>query len=117
MGLVEHADREMTLAGLKGPAADYDGMIYEGVMALMKVFASQGHSGGSAHQTREIFTRLSNFENLTGLTDDPKEWMDVSEVGGGIGKPLWQSRRNPSFFSGDAGKTWYDINKEPNGFR
>ena len=116
MGLVEHAKREMELAGLKGPASDYDGMLYDAVVEITEVLARQGHSGNSAHMTLEIFNKVARYETLTPLTQDPKEWMDVSTIGGGIGRPLWQSRRNPSFFSDDAGRTWYDINTREHGF-
>lgn len=113
--LMVHAEQEMTRAGLKGPDGEFGGMIYDAVMGLMKTFTSQGHSGGSAPQVLAIFNRLANWENLEPLTSDPKEWNDVSTVGGGIGRKLWQSQRNPSFFSNDQGKTWYDVNR-PEGF-
>jgi hypothetical protein len=58
----------------------------------------------------DLFTKLANWENLTPLTSDPEEWEDVSEFGGEEDAPLWQNKRNPSCFSNDEGKSWYDVN-------
>jgi hypothetical protein len=54
---------------------------------------------------REQLHALLGFKTLSPLTDDPREWIDQSEVSGG--EPLWQNRRDPSAFSKDGGKTWY----------
>jgi len=108
--LTGHAQRELELAGLCDKDSDYNGMIGEAVLELMKVFASQGHSGMSATLTSDLFRRLSNYEALTELTDNSDEWNDISEYQGG--KPGWQSQRSPSCFSEDRGKTYWDINEE-----
>lgn len=113
--LLAHAESELKRAGLDKPDADYDGMIYNSVMDLMRAFCGKGHSGGSAGQTLAIFNRVANWENLEPLTSDPAEWQDVSHLGD-VGDPkLWQNQRNPAFFSKDAGKTWFDVNR-PEGF-
>lgn len=62
--LVNHAKKELTKAGLYGADSDYDGMLGRGVEELITVFAAQGHSGYSAGVTRELFYKLSNFEEL-----------------------------------------------------
>jgi hypothetical protein len=98
--LVEHAEREMRRAGLFNEDADYGGAHAHCVLELIKVFASQGHSGASAMLVRKLFHHLSNFENLTELNNDPNEWME-------IGENVWQSTRNPEAFSRDHGKTYY----------
>ena len=108
--LVRHAEREMRLAGLFDEDADYGGMIAPHVLELIKLFASEGHSGASAGLTRELFHRLSNFKILSPITSDPEEWMEVSEASGG--NPMWQSKRQPSVFSTDGGKTYYDIDED-----
>lgn len=105
--LARHAEREMRLAGLYDEDADYDGMIPEAVMAVVRTFAEAGHSGASAGLTLSILEKLLRFETLTPITSDPDEWMNVSEDSGAA---LWQSRRNPSVFSEDGGATWYDLN-------
>lgn len=106
MSLVQHAQRELELAGLFDKDSDYNGMLGKAVMDLVKVFAKQGHSGFSAHQTLLIFLKVSNRENLTPITSDPNDWHDVSEISG---FPLWQSKRNSRLFSKDGGETWYSI--------
>lgn len=62
--LVDHAQKELTKVGLFDKDSDYDGMLGEGVLELITVFAAQGHSGYSAQMTRELFSKLSNFEEL-----------------------------------------------------
>lgn len=103
--LVRHAQREMSRIGLYAPDADYGGMLAQAVEDLIRMFAAQGHSGGSAFMVRELFNQLTNFEPLSPLTDDPSEWMHIEE--GMAGSPdLYQSRRRPDAFSNDGGKTY-----------
>lgn len=104
--LVRHAEYEMRLAGLYDEDADYGGLITEAVMALVREFASQGHSGGSAAITLAVLEKVLRFQPLTPLTSDPGEWDDVSEM---VGHSLWQNRRDPSAFSEDGGQTWYHV--------
>jgi len=118
-GTVDHARRELELAGMfdkevdgSEAAGSWNKLCANAVIELMEVFAKQGHSGMSASMTRELFKKLSNFETLTELTDDPDEWTNVSEHGGSDGKSLWQSSRNPSCMSSDGGKTYWDINED-----
>lgn len=106
MGLVSHAERELRLAGLFDENSDYNGKLGKATLDLIKIFAEQGHSGGSSAMVRELFSELSNFQNLTPITFNTDEWNDVSEMSQ---EPMWQSSRNPSFFSKDGGKTWYDV--------
>ena len=102
--LVEHAKYEMQLVGLFDKDADYNGLLPEAVIALLDLFASQGHSGGSAAVTIDLFSRLAKFENLSPLSDKPEEWFKPEDD-----VELWQSKRKPSVFSKDGGKTWYDL--------
>ncbi len=69
--LVDHANRELRLAGLFDEDSDYGGMLAEAVVELIGKFSEQGHSGASAHMTRKLFNELSAFNNLTPLTNDP----------------------------------------------
>ncbi len=105
-GLVDHAQRELDLAGLFKKDSDYGGMVGDAVMELCKCFSGQGHSGFSANMVLELFRRLGKYDNLTPITDNPKEWKkeDMLEKG------VWQNKRNPSFFSDNGGKTYYDVN-------
>lgn len=104
--LVQHAEDEMSRAGLYDADADYDGMIPEAVMRVVKAFAEDGHSGTSADITIAILERVLRFKALVPITSDPSEWRDVSEMSG---TPLWQSNRVPHIFSDDGGQTWYSI--------
>ena len=106
MSLVKHAEYELKLAGLFDKDSDYDGMLGEAVLELVKVFAKQGHSGFSAHQTLKIFNEVANFKPLTPIGKSKDEWVDQSEASG---KPMWQNKRRGTTFSRDDGKTWYDI--------
>ena len=104
-GLVDHAKREIALAGLSDSDCDYDGMIGQAVLELMETFAAQGHSGFSAQWVLDVFERLANWKALTELTNDPDEWNDVSEMA--AQDVMFQSCRNPEAFSHDGGKTYY----------
>jgi hypothetical protein len=104
--LVRYAEEELRRTGLGDPDADYGGAVAAAVLELVRVFAAHRHSGGSAMLTLEVFGRVARFKPLSPLTSDPAEWMDVSEYSG---RPQWQSKRCPSVFSDDGGKTWHDL--------
>ncbi|UKD55118.1 hypothetical protein L3Q65_45950 [Amycolatopsis sp. FU40] len=97
--LVEHARRELKLLG-------EDPVYSASLVAAVAAFASFGHSGASAEMAREQLHTLLGFGNLTPLTDDPEDWHDHSEMSGA---PLWQNRRNSACFSGDGGKTYWNV--------
>lgn len=105
--LNSHARTELEKAGLFDEDSDYNGMLGDAVMKLMDAFSGQGHSGFSAMLTLDLFNRVAKYEALTELTDDPDEWNDISEYQGG--HPSWQSTRNPSAFSTDGGKYYYNL--------
>lgn len=115
--LVDHAERELKLAGMIGDSnesddidAKYNNLVAKAVLELMKKFSEQGHSGFSASMVREIFNKLTNWETLTPITSNPDEWMNCSELTGPEDSGMWQNRRNPAVFSKDGGKTWYNVN-------
>lgn len=110
MSLVEHAKYELELAGLFDKDSDYDGMLGEAVLELVKVFAKQGHSGFSAHTVLELFNTVASYKPLSPIGVSEDEWMDVS---GSSSEPMWQNKRRGTTFSRDGGKTWYDID-DPN---
>jgi hypothetical protein len=98
--LVRHAHAELLRAGLWDEDSDYRGMLADAVFDLVKVFAEQGHSGFSASMARDLFAKLSDFQSLGPITDDPAEWIEV-------GPEMWQNSRMPSAFSTDGGRTHY----------
>lgn len=102
------AKDELQKAGLFDKDSDYEGMLGEAVLDLIEKFAEQGHSGFSAELTAQLFDRLIHWKPLTELTDDPLEWVDVSEK---MGQVVYQSKRCPSCFSKDGGLTYYDIDE------
>lgn len=100
----KHAEREMELAGLYEPGADYGGLLTRAVHDLLEAHYNQHHSGFSHLITLKIFNKLANGEPLTDLTDNPEDWL---EVGDGV----WQNIRQSEAFSRDGGKT-YRLNSE-----
>ena len=119
MGLIEHAEYELRLAGYDIDAdydnidseKDYANRIGQSALELIRLFAKQGHSGFSAIVTMKIFNRLVNHKPLTNeLSNNPDEWQDMSEQNG---YATWQSKRNCSCFSHDM-KTYYDIDDPEN---
>lgn len=104
--LVQHAERELRLAGLFDSDSDYEGALGPHILEMVKLFAAGGHSGGSAGVTIQVLERLLRFKPLTALTSDPTEWMEVES---GL---MWQNVRDPFSFSKDGGVTWYSIDDQ-----
>ncbi len=89
MSLREFAKSELKHAGFFDKDSDYNGDLGDAVMKLIDMFCDQGHSGGSAPITVDIFSKLAMFEPLLPLTGDDNEWMDV---GGGLFQNIRCSR-------------------------
>lgn len=105
-GLVSYAQQELTRAGLFDEDSDYNGMLGNAALEIVKVFSEQGHSGYSAAAVTSIVEKLMRYEPLTPLTFAPDEWINVSEESG---HEIWQNKRKYTIFSTDEGKTYYDI--------
>ena len=116
-GLVDHAIRELNLAGYDinstGTSVqsddDYANLIAKSVLELLAHFAEQGHSGFSAPCVIAIFDKLAAFKTLTPITSNPEEWQDVSKYGSPGDEPMWQNIRDSRNFSNDGGKTWWNV--------
>ena len=106
--LKEHFKTELEKAGLFDKDSDYGGMVGKALMELCKTFSGQGHSVFSANWVLDLFNQLARFKTLTPISDDPKEWMKVTD-GGKKDEPVWQNKRNPALFSNNGGKTYYDV--------
>ncbi len=98
--LVEHARRELALIGEEQEFVD-------GYLNVIQAFADMGHSGGSASVAIPVINHLLQFKNLSPLTDDPEDWIQV-------GDRSWQNRRNPEAFSQDVGCTHYLLSEGGN---
>ncbi len=107
--LVEHARRELELAGLFDKDSDYGGMLGPSVMKVVEVFAAEGHSGFSAGMALELLEKLLRFQPLAPIGTAPNEWFDHGPGTGPYGERIWQNERRSTTFSRDGGKTWYDI--------
>ena len=92
---------------------DYANEVGKCAYEICEVFCNQGHSGMSASLTLQLIQTLLKGENLTPLTNNPEEWVDVSgyDRGSGEGQPMYQNKRNSACFSTDL-KTYYDIYEE-----
>lgn len=100
-GLIRHAERELKLAGMHEKDSDYDGMLYDAVMELVKVFSKQGYSGASAMRTLQLFEKIASYKNLTPLTGKDDEWNE-------IGENVFQNNRESSVFKdGKNGEAYY----------
>lgn len=106
--LYQHAKRELQLAGLFDKDSDYGGMVGNAVLRMIELFACEGHSGFSAQMCRRLFADLSAFKQLTPITDNPDDWMNVDEHLPGT----WQCKRNGALFSTDHGKTYYNLDEK-----
>lgn len=98
--LVNHARRELEIIG-------EEEWIVDSIVSMVKIFASMGHSGGSAEVARDILCRLLAYEPLTELTDDPDEWEQHPPERWDGTNPIWQNRRDSKAFSHDGGKTYW----------
>ena len=115
---LERIEYELKLAGYKLEPIDendpsdekYVQRIGNCVYEICKLFAEQGHSGLSANITLQLLDELLIKGNtLSPLTNNPDEWMDVTEMSG---YKLHQSKRKFSCFSDDNLNTYYDTNDE-----
>lgn len=97
--LVNHARRELELIGEEPDVIDW-------YLKVIEAFSEFGHSGGSASVAIPTINALLQFQNLSPITNNPEDWMHISNDVAGVPN-LWQSRRNPELFSEDGGKTYH----------
>lgn len=92
MSLIAYAERELARIG-----KDEEGlqdMINRDILEIVKMFASQEHSGLSASYALGILDRLLRFKPITPLTGEADEWQEV-------GTGCLQNKRCPSVFMQD----------------
>lgn len=109
--LVTHAERELRLAGLFSEDSDYGGMMGDAVLAMIRQFSKEGHSGFSAGMAVSLFEKLARYQPLTPLTGEDWEWMQVDD-------DTWQNTRCSHVFK-TTERGAYDIDgrvfREPDG--
>jgi hypothetical protein len=90
-----HAMNEFRAAGWMDENDKYNDemqeMICNDVLALLDVFANEGHSGTSAPYAIGLFSKLAKFEPIVPLTGEDWEWNNVSEG-------LYQNKRCSAVF-------------------
>lgn len=107
MSLMFHAKKELDLIGMKEDSEDeMDTMMRRNILEVVEIFSKQGHSGFSAGEAINILDKLLRFQNLSPLTGEDDEWMDMSEYCDG--EPLWQNIRCYNVFK--TPNECYDIN-------
>jgi hypothetical protein len=89
MTTYDYAKLEMERAGMFD--GDMNQAMAEDVLALIKVFGEQGHSGMSAPFCLKMFARLASHKPIGPLTGDDSEWMLV-------GENMWQNMRYSAVF-------------------
>lgn len=94
MSLVEHAKRELDLAGWDADDS-FARMMRRDVLAMVEAFAEQGHSGMSAGVAISLIAKLLNWEPLTPLTGEDDEWRNT---GTHNGMQLFQNKRCTKLF-------------------
>jgi hypothetical protein len=94
-----HALSEFRAAGWLDENGNYTDEMQEcickHVLALLDVFADEGHSGSSAPYAIELFSKLAKFDPIVPLTGEDWEWNDVSDVSG---SETYQNKRCGAVF-------------------
>ena len=112
--LAEHAAYELTKAGMTDHEDPEARKVATDVMALVRRYEKQNHNDKTGSFVVEAFSTLTQRLPLTPITDDPEEWdkfeverknVETQEV---EKRTIWQSKRAPSLFSEDEGKTFTD---------
>jgi len=99
--LIKHAETELKLAGLFDKDSDYNGMLGDATMELIKVFSEQGNSSFSASMVSNLFNELSRYKPLTPLTFKDDEWCEV------IDDKFQNKRRSSVFKEGKNGRPYF----------
>jgi len=102
--LVKYAESEMDRIGLTD-ADEYNAMMRKHILAMVKLFSDEGHSGFSAPYAINIIKKVLMFKPLSPLTGEDDEWTNVRDYGD---NPHYQNKRLSSVFK-DANGDVYNI--------
>ena len=94
-----HAMNEFRAAGWLDENDKYEDemqeMICNHVLALLDVFADEGHSGTTAPYAINLFSKLAKFDPIVPLTGEDWEWNEVSD---GYKGKMYQNKRCSAVF-------------------
>jgi hypothetical protein len=93
--LLEHAKKEMKIAGLYDKDSDYGGMLATAIEKLISTHEKEGHSGMSNGMVVSLFSKLARFETITPLKGTEDEWSTEASS--------TQNNRNSAVFKDDKG--------------
>jgi hypothetical protein len=83
MSYKNHAMREFQAAGWLDEKGEFkcsmQKLVCEQVLHLLEVFSSHGHSGSSAPDAIELFSKLAKFEPVVPIMGTDDEWQEVGE--------------------------------------
>jgi hypothetical protein len=102
--LLEHAKKEMKIAGLYDKDSDYGGMLATAIEKLISTHEKEGHSGMSNGMVVSLFSKLARFETITPLKGTDDEWGEIYQYG--ERESCQQNNRNSAVFKDDKG-TYY----------
>ena len=74
MGLINYAKQELDLINMREDGDEMDRKMRHDVIELVKLFASQGHSGMSASVCIHAFGKIASLEPLSPLQGTEDEW-------------------------------------------
>lgn len=114
--LVDYAKEELERIGMIDSGHPYNDEVAKAILDLIKLFASQGHTGFTAPYTINAFKRLAMYKPLSPLTGKDDEWNEI-EPGfyqnkrySAVFKKEKDSRAynvDGKIFTDDGGETWY----------
>ena len=112
--LIEHAAYELHKAGTSNHEDPEVRQVAINTMALVRRIDKMNMTEKQLEYTLYAFQNICEHKPLSPITDNPEEW-DKFEIkrkdidsGEEEVKVMWQSRRMPSLFSEDQGKTFRD---------
>ncbi len=97
--LVDYAKEELKRIGMIDSGDPYNESVAKAILDLIELFASQGHSGFTAHYTINAFKRLAMYKPLAPLTGEDSEWNEI-ESG------LYQNKRYSAVFKEKDGRVY-----------
>jgi len=100
---IKYAKSEFEFVGWTKENDEMQNLVCQGVIDLLALTGTQGHSGGSAPYALNLYKKLSMFEPLGALQGTDDEWRDT------MGDGELQNKRCSHVFKRKDG-TAYDIN-------